>query len=113
MNLNLPFLKSNDALPGGVTRPTWVVLDLSGPYPERQPTNPVAGLLSRTESLEALAARVEKLRGAAWLHGVLVRFGEFTAAPATARGVCRRGRRARRPRRRLARRRPPACARRR
>ncbi|MDR6219429.1 signal peptide peptidase SppA [Deinococcus soli (ex Cha et al. 2016)] len=87
MNLNLPFLKSDDALPGGVTRPTWVVLDLSGPYPERQPTNPVAGLLSRTESLEALAARIEKLRGASWLHGVLVRFGEFTAAPATAHAI--------------------------
>ena len=87
MNLKWPFLKSDDALPGGVTRPTWVILDLSGPYPERQPGSPLAALLNRTESVEALAARVQKLRGASWLHGVLVRFGEFTASPASAHAV--------------------------
>ncbi|MVN88132.1 signal peptide peptidase SppA [Deinococcus sp. HMF7620] len=85
---NIPFLsKADDALPGGVTRPTWVVLDLAGPYPERQPGNPVQALLSRTETLEALAGRIQKLKGASWLHGVLVRFGEFTAAPAAAHTV--------------------------
>ncbi|WP_221088265.1 S49 family peptidase [Deinococcus aquaedulcis] len=85
---NIPFLpQAKDALPGGVTRPTWVVLDLSGAYPERQPGNPVQALLNRTETLEALAGRIEKLRGAAWLHGVLVRFGEFTASPTAAHAI--------------------------
>ncbi|AFD25086.1 S49 family peptidase [Deinococcus gobiensis] len=86
MALNIPFLK-DDALPGGVTRPTWVVLDLTGAYPERQPTQPLQALLNRTETVEALAARAEKLRRADWLHGVLVRFSEFSASPATAHAV--------------------------
>jgi len=86
--LNIPFLNQTDStLPGGVTRPTWVVLDLHGAYPARQPASPLAALLNRTETLEALEARVERLRGAEWLHGVLVRFGGFAAAPATAHAV--------------------------
>lgn len=85
---NLPFLNQLDGkLPDGLTRPTWVVLDITGPYPERQPGNPVQALLNRTETLEALSARIEKLRGADWLHGVLVRISEFTAAPATAHAI--------------------------
>lgn len=86
--LNIPFLNSDGPnLPGGVTRPTWVILDVTGPYPERQPSNPIQALLNRVETLEALAARIEKLRGADWLHGVLVRVSEFTAAPATAHAI--------------------------
>lgn len=83
---NIPFLK-NLNLPDGVTHPTWVVLDVSGAYPERQPANPIQALLNRTDTLEALEARIEKLRGASWLHGVLVRISEFTAAPATAHAI--------------------------
>ena len=70
-----------------MTRPTWVILDLHGSYPARQPSNPIQALLNRTETLEALEARAERLRGAEWLHGVLVRFSEFTAAPATAHAI--------------------------
>lgn len=92
MSLNLPFLNKLN-LPDGVSHPTWVVLDLTGPYPERSPTQPIQALLSRTESLEALRARVDALGNAEWLHGVLVRVSEFTASPATAhaiRGLLRR-----------------------
>ncbi|WP_102128066.1 S49 family peptidase [Deinococcus planocerae] len=86
--LNIPFLsKAAEKLPKGVSRPTWVILDLTGPYPARQPANPIQALLSREETLEALGARVERLRDADWLHGVLVRFSEFTAPPATAHAV--------------------------
>lgn len=86
--VNIPFLpRSGDPLPDGVTRPTWVVLDLHGAYPARQPSNPIQALLNRTETLEALEARAEKLRRAEWLHGVLVRFSEFTASPATAHAI--------------------------
>lgn len=84
--MNIPFLKTGD-LPGGMTHPTWVVLELTGSYPERQPTQPLAALLSRAETVEALAARAEKLAKADWLHGVLVRVTEFTAAPATAHAI--------------------------
>lgn len=84
--MNIPFLNGG-ALPGGVTHPTWVVLDLTGAYPERQPTQPIQALLNRTETVEALAARAEKLRRADWLHGVLVRFSEFSASPATAHAI--------------------------
>lgn len=86
--LNIPFLsKAAEQLPKGLNRPTWVILDLSGPYPARQPANPIQALLNREETLEALEARVERLRDADWLHGVLVRISEFTAAPATAHAV--------------------------
>jgi protease-4 len=85
---NLPFLnRTTGSLPDGVSRPTWVVLDVTGPYPERQPTTPLQALLNRTDTLEALEARIEKLRGAEWLHGVLVKISEFTAAPATAHAI--------------------------
>jgi protease-4 len=85
---NIPFLpQSGDKLPDGVTRPTWVVLDLHGAYPERQPSNPIQALLNRAETLESLEARVEKLRGADWLHGVLVRVSEFSASPTTAHAI--------------------------
>lgn len=86
MSLNIPFLDRLN-LPDGVTHPTWVVLDVTGPYPERHPTQPLQALLSRTESLEALEKRAAALAEAKWLHGVLVRIGEFTAAPATAQAI--------------------------
>ncbi|GAA5532946.1 S49 family peptidase [Deinococcus aluminii] len=85
---HLPFLgKDHDKLPDGVTHPTWVVLDVTGPYPERHPSNPIQALLNREDTLEGLEARVEKLRDADWLHGVLVRISEFTAPPATAHAI--------------------------
>ncbi|EYB67188.1 peptidase S49 [Deinococcus phoenicis] len=85
---HIPFLgKDEDKLPDGVARPTWVILDVTGPYPERQPGNPLQALLNREDTLEALEARIEKLRGADWLHGVLVRISEFTASPAAAHAV--------------------------
>lgn len=85
--MNIPFLSEFLDLPAGVTRPTWVVLDVTGSYPERQPTQPIAALLSRTDTVESLAAKVEKLTEADWLHGVLIRIHEFTAAPATAHAI--------------------------
>ncbi len=74
--MNLPFTKEPSArLPAGVTKPTWVVVDIAGPLPARQPTNLIAALLSRSESLESLAAKFDKLSKAGWLHGVVLRFG--------------------------------------
>lgn len=89
----IPFLsrpglsKDADKLPDGVSHPTWVILDVTGAYPERQPANPIQALLNREDTLEALEARAEKLRHADWLHGVLVRVSEFSAAPATAHAI--------------------------
>lgn len=88
----IPFLHDQN-LPDGVTHPTWVVLDITGEYPARNPTQPLQALLSRHETLEALEARTKALAKADWLHGVLVKFSEFTATPATAhaiRGILRR-----------------------
>lgn len=90
--MNIPFLDKLN-LPDGVSHPTWVVVDLTGPYPERAPTQPLQALMNRTESLEALQKRAEALAKAGWLHGVLVRISEFTAGPATAhaiRGILKR-----------------------
>ena len=87
--MNIPFLnRSEDSpLPGGVTRPTWVVLDIAGDYPALNPGNPLAALLSRQDTLEALNARLEKLAHADWLHGVLLRFGSYSAGLSTSRSV--------------------------
>ncbi|GGO23041.1 S49 family peptidase [Deinococcus humi] len=85
--LNIPFLNKASDLPSGVTHPTWIVLDVTGPYPERNPSNPIAALLNRTETLEALEARIQKLSDAEWLHGVLVKISEFTASPAAAHAI--------------------------
>ena len=85
--MNIPLFGNLLDLPAGVTRPTWVVLDVTGDYPERQPTQPLATLLNKAETVEALAARAAKLAEADWLHGVLVRVSEFTAAPATAHAI--------------------------
>ena len=88
-SLNLPFLKSADAqpLPGGVSRPTWVVLDIAGEYPALNPGNPLAALLNRQDTLEALHARLDKLAQADWLHGVLLRFGSYGAGLSTSRAI--------------------------
>ena len=59
--MNIPFLGNLLDLPAGVTRPTWVVLDVTGPYPELSPTQPLQALLNRTESLEALEKRAHAL----------------------------------------------------
>ncbi|GGQ97850.1 signal peptide peptidase SppA [Deinococcus ruber] len=84
--MNIPFLKSDgNALPGGVTRPTWIVLDIAGEYPALSPGNPLAALLNRQDTQEALLARLERLQHADWLHGVLFRFGSFTAGLSTSR----------------------------
>lgn len=92
MNLspfNLPFLKSADGqpLPGGVSRPTWVVIDIAGDYPALNPGNPLAALLNRQDTLEALSARLDKLAHADWLHGVLLRFGSYGAGLSTSRTI--------------------------
>ncbi|WP_135227994.1 signal peptide peptidase SppA [Deinococcus fonticola] len=90
--MNIPFLDKLN-LPDGVSHPTWVVLDITGPYPELSPTQPLQALLNRTESVEALQKRAEALADAGWLHGVLVRISEFTASPTTAhaiRGILKR-----------------------
>lgn len=80
--MNIPFLPKTD-LPSGVTRPTWVVVDIAGNLPERQPSSPLA-LLGRQESLESLEHKLEKLEKAEWLHGVLLRFSTFEGGYAAA-----------------------------
>ncbi|MGY2893758.1 S49 family peptidase [Deinococcus sp. UYEF24] len=92
MNLslpNLPFLNRADdqSLPGGVTRPTWVVVDIAGDYPALNPGNPLAALLNRQDTFEALSARLERLQHAEWLHGVLFRFGSYSAGLSTSRAI--------------------------
>lgn len=86
MTINIPLFGSLD-LPNGVTRPTWVVIDINGAYPERQPSHPVQALLNRTETIESLTSRAEQLQKADWLHGVLIRFSELSAGPATAYAI--------------------------
>jgi protease IV len=88
--MNLPFQRPSDGpspLPGGVSRPTWVVLDIAGDYPALNPGNPLAALLSRQETLEALNAKLERLGNADWLHGVLLRFGSYSAGLSTSRSL--------------------------
>ncbi|MFC4452832.1 S49 family peptidase [Deinococcus sonorensis] len=83
--MNLPFLPRSgaDSLPKGVSKPTWVVLDIAGDYPALNPGTPLAALLSRQETLEALTARLERLADASWLHGVLLRFGQYSGGLST------------------------------
>ena len=89
--MNIPFLKpashGGEPLPGGVTRPTWTILDLAGEYPALSPGNPLAALLNRAETQEALLARLERLQNAPWLHGVLLRFGGYAAGLSTSRSI--------------------------
>ncbi|GAA4288801.1 S49 family peptidase [Georgenia daeguensis] len=67
--------------------PDWVVLDLHGHYPTHRSNAPVQDLLQRTESFEALTARLEKISRAAWVRGVLVRLGDLKAGLATAHAI--------------------------
>ena len=86
--MNIPFSKQpSGSLPAGVSKPTWVTLDIAGPLPARQPTHPLAALLSRHESLESLAAKFDKLSKAGWLHGVLLRFGTLDTDLASAHAL--------------------------
>jgi len=87
--MNIPFLNRPESspLPGGVTRPTWVVIDVAGDYPALNPANPLAALLNRQDTLEALGAKLSKLEGAEWLHGVLLRFGGYAAGLSTSRSL--------------------------
>ncbi|GAA4016338.1 S49 family peptidase [Deinococcus rubellus] len=86
--MNIPFSsKPGGPLPAGVSKPTWVIVDVAGPLPARQPTNPIAALLSRSESLESLAAKFDKLSKAEWLHGVLLRFGTLETDLASAHAL--------------------------
>ncbi|WP_045233466.1 S49 family peptidase, partial [Deinococcus pimensis] len=75
---------AQEKLPRGVTRPTWIVLDLQGSYPARTPRNPLQRALSRTMSLEALDDTIDDLVSDEWLHGVLVRVGDLEVGAATA-----------------------------
>lgn len=93
---NTPFTPAHgpsDPLPKGVSKPTWVVLDLAGSYPARVPGGPLVQLLQRTETLEAFEAKLEKLAGADWLHGVLFRLGAlevgYTTASALRQAIAR------------------------
>ncbi|HLR47369.1 MAG TPA: signal peptide peptidase SppA [Deinococcales bacterium] len=66
------------AMPG--ERPTWFVLELSGPYPARRVRRkrfaPEALMGQELpESLEELERKITALCGASWLEGVVVRFG--------------------------------------
>jgi len=67
--------------------PDWVVVDLHGSYPTYRRSAPVQELLQRTESLEALTARLERLAKADWIRGVLVRVGDLKVGLATAHAI--------------------------
>ena len=81
MDLPLPVM---DKLPKGLKLPTWLVLDLHGPYPARTPGNPLLAALSRQDSLESLDKKIDALAQADWLHGVLLRLGDLPVEAATA-----------------------------
>jgi protease IV len=67
--------------------PDWVILDLHGTYRAHRTSSPVQELLQRTESLESLTARLDKLAKAEWVRGVLVRVGELKVGLATAHAI--------------------------
>ncbi|PFG39448.1 signal peptide peptidase A [Georgenia soli] len=67
--------------------PDWVVLDLHGSYPTYRRSAPVQELLQRTESFEALTARLDRLAKADWVRGVLVRVGDLKVGLATAHAI--------------------------
>lgn len=73
-----------EPLPEGLSKPTWVVVDVQGHYPAQPPASPIAALLNRQDSLEAFEKRLEALAGADWLHGVLFRIGALEVGLATA-----------------------------
>ncbi len=81
MDLPLPVM---DKLPKGLKLPTWLVLDVHGPYPARAPGNPLLATLSRQDSLESLDKKIDALCEADWLHGVLIRLGDLPVGAATA-----------------------------
>ncbi len=88
--MKIPFLSqhaSSAELPSGVTRPTWVIIDIAGTLPARQPTSPLAALMNKAESLESLQTKLDKLAKADWLHGVLLRFGTYEGGYATASAI--------------------------
>ncbi|MFH5821098.1 S49 family peptidase [Georgenia sp. AZ-5] len=67
--------------------PDWVVVDLHGSYPTHRSAAALQTMLQRTETFESLAARLERLREAGWVSGVLVRVTGLTAGLATARAI--------------------------
>ena len=73
-----------EPLPKGVSLPTWVVVDVQGPYPARSAANPLAQLVNRQDSLESFDRRLEALAKADWLHGVLFRLHDPQVGLATA-----------------------------
>lgn len=81
MDLPIPAL---DKLPRGLSFPTWIVLDVHGPYPARAPRSPLQAALQRSDTLEGLDKKIDALVGAPGLHGVLVRLGELPIEAATA-----------------------------
>ena len=66
----------------------WVVVDIHGGYPTHA-LAPVQALVQRTDSFEALLARLELLGRSAWVEGVLVRVGTVTAGLATSHAIGR------------------------
>lgn len=81
--MDLPF-PVMDKLPKGLKLPTWLVLDLQGPYPARAPGNLLLAALTRQDSLESLDHKIDALIEADWLHGVLIRLGDLPVGAATA-----------------------------
>lgn len=71
------------------TAPDWVVLDLHGSYPAHRSADPVQAVLHRSESLEGLTARLERIADADWVAGVLVRVTGLTAGLATSDAIGR------------------------
>lgn len=67
---------------------TWVILDLHGAYPTHHPHDFTA-LLQRSESFQALSARLEQLARADSISGVLVRVVDLSAGPATCKTIGR------------------------
>lgn len=70
-------------LPAGVSKPTWVIIDLQGEFPAVH-ASPLAEMLGQQESLKGLAEKLDRLAQAPWLHGVLFRVGKLGGGYATA-----------------------------
>ena len=67
--------------------PDWVVLDLRGSYPTHAAGSPLTAMLQREDTFEQFTQRLERLAGADWLSGVLVRVGELKTGLVASRAI--------------------------
>lgn len=66
----------------------WLIVDLHGAYPAYS-APPLQLMLTRTESLEALAARLDRIGSTPWVAGVLVTVTSLDAGLATTHAIAR------------------------